>query len=223
MTLRNSLAALVLSLTAPLVSAATVTILEENFDDPNIGTNWKVFQEFGVFESIDGTGIEIQRNAVVTAHSGNQYVELDSDTERGGLDEDFTNSSMSTSFYLQGGMTTVSWWYQPRRNNPAPAGDDNGIEVFFSDLGEFGDFNPVFDLSEANQANNATLGEWVLNSFTTYTDSGQYWLTFAATGRDNEYGGFIDTVKVVQQVPAPDSILLFGAGLLGLSLLRLKR
>jgi hypothetical protein len=220
---RNALA-LTIALTAGAAQAATVVVLEENFDDPQIDRNWEVVQTFGPFESVDGAGIEIQRNAVVTAHSGNQYVELDSDTDRGGIKEEGTNSSMTATLDLIAGLTTVTWWYQPRPNNGSTAGTDNGIDVFFNEvgLGEFGTL--IGEGSQPNQANNATGGQWVYNSFSVYTPGGDYYLTFAADGNENEYGGFIDTVRVTTEVPAPSTLALFGLGLAGLGAIkRLRR
>ena len=74
-----------LALTGMVGAAQAAVVFEDSFETPGNSRNWQVYQNFGVWSTTSGRGIEIQRSGVVvTAHDGNQYVELDSDRRRGG-------------------------------------------------------------------------------------------------------------------------------------------
>ncbi len=115
-----------------MTGAANATLITNgSFEDP-VTSGWKVYDNILGWTTIGGTGIEIQHNGVisgVTAHAGNQYVELDS---HGGDD---TNSTMAQSIDTVLGQTyDISFAY---RNRPNTADASNGIEVYWNGTLEY--------------------------------------------------------------------------------------
>jgi hypothetical protein len=205
-------------LCAPL-SAGAATIFSDDFESPNNSQNWQVYQTFGDWESTSGTGIEIQTNGTVggvSARSGDQYVELDSDTSRGGV-AGTTNSSMTTFLNLVGGTYLVEWYYQPRTNTPG----SNNIGVYL--VGDSA--TTLFDnlLGSVNSTSVLT-PDWVKVSYT-FTVTGLdnlYALTFRAEGTSDSLGGYIDDVSVAA-VPVPAAGFLLLGALGGLAALRRRK
>lgn len=166
------------------------------------GTNWGVYQSIEGWNKFDGPGIEVQRNTVIAAQSGNQYVELDS----------HYNSSMYQEIggLTVGGAYELSFWYHARTNNDY---NDNGINVYW------GDYLPgdvVVSIDGLRQVN--TPG-WIEQTVKLVASAETMFLMFAATGYSNSLGGFVDNVSLTA-VPEPGTLALFGLGLMGLVLAR---
>lgn len=217
MNVRGFLAAVGLSLTA--ISSQASVIFSESFESPINTMDWQVYQTFGSWTSTSGEGIEVQTSGtVVNAHSGNQYVELDSDSSRGGIVANTSNSSMTRTLFLQEGVYLLEWFYLPRTNTP----NDNGIAVYLDGTSETRKTNQLMAVSSTRNA----MSNWVYESMQFYVDGNDHFydLTFAATGIANNLGGFIDDIKVTS-IPEPTSVALMATGLLaaGLSSRRRKR
>lgn len=206
---------------APAVAGAT-TVFSDSFENPVNTQSWQVYKDtFGNWESFTGTGIEIQQNGAVggiTAKTGIQYVELDSDSERGGdtTPGTLTNSSMTTVLNLNGGSYLLEYWYRPRTNNA----NDNRISVYIAGAGE-GLFTTLLGSFDATTS---TLNEWVKISYSFFVDGtkNDYALTFRAEGGSNELGGFVDDVSVAA-VPVPAAGFLLLGALGGLVALRRRK
>lgn len=193
------------------VATANATLLTNgDFDaDVNLtGNQWRVYDSIPGWITTSGPGIEVQRNSVVTAQSGSQYVELDSNPAPG-------NSSMAQSVYLDSGWYDLDFFYRPRTGNTNDNGISYGIDNFF---------NWTVD------ATTLTLSGWQEVSQTFYIASANnYSVYFAALGDygltgGNTLGGFIDSVSLDSSpVPEPTTMLLFGAGLAGLAGVQLRR
>ncbi|GAB3285928.1 PEP-CTERM sorting domain-containing protein [Parahaliea aestuarii] len=179
------------------------------------GPNWGVYQTLpGEWETYSGAGIELQTNAVVTAHSGSNYVELDSHSNGGGS----TNSVMYQTLtdLIIGNFYDLSFWYRPRTNNGS---NDNGIDVLWT--GDTSNF--LSPLSIANQVS-SDYNDWVEYTAILEATNATMYLGFAATGLDNTLGGFIDTVSLTDRpVPTPGSSALLGLGLVGLYFARRRK
>lgn len=200
----KSVALTVMALTFSAVSNANLLVNGDFEDDVGLtGSRWGVYSSINGWQTYSGPGIEIQRNTIVAAQSGNQYVELDSHT---GTD---TNSVMYQTIdsLSVGASYELSFWYHARTNNGAA--NDNGIEVLW------GDSLPgatVLDLE--GYSRNSNLG-WMNFSLDLVATAETMFLSFGATGLDNTLGGFIDNVSLTA-VPEPGTLALFAIGAAGL-------
>lgn len=187
-------------------AASAVTIFSDSFENPVNAQDWQVYQSFDNWNSTAGTGIEVQTSGtVVNAYDGNQYVELDSDPDRGGI-PGATNSSMTrTLLSLSAGSYELEWHYLPRTGTA----NDNIISVFLDSTAVAIGGNMLGQENGTRPPINTW--ETIVYSFVVGT-AGDYNLTFAAGGLSNEYGGFIDSVTL-SAVPVPLSIVLLGSGL----------
>ncbi|GGY53831.1 hypothetical protein [Parvularcula lutaonensis] len=198
---------------ASLGVADAATIFTETFEGTQIGRRWNVYDVFGQFVTVDGAGIEIQRSGVVVpAYEGHQYVELDSDFQVNPNPGEGANSAMAALMNLQAGQQyTVTFAYQPRTNRQ----NDNGIDVSVGTLTDGGQGNRSFDarsLLGTVDGVRSQYGGWQVISMVFTAALGDNALMFAAGGRENELGGFLDDIKV-SETPVPAGAVLFGTGL----------
>lgn len=189
-------------------------LVNGGFDDETIGLTGT---QSAVFDSIPGwtkdsktEGIEVQRNTVVTAYSLNQYVELDSTK----------NSAMFQAVDLFSGEYILEWMYHARTNDN---GNDNGIKFFVYDAGN----TTIYDNAISKKTEDQT-SVWEHVSWTfSIPESATYTLQFAAYGKNNSLGGFIDSVSLTSltpdpepatdPVPEPAAMMLFGLGIVGIA------
>lgn len=221
------LAALVTLLTLTGVARAAV-IFSDSFENPTNTMNWQVYwPTYGQWSSQTGTGVEIQTSGVVIdAFDGDQYVELDSDDQRGGGDASLgKNSSMTRELDLLAGRYQLEWYYQPRTSRS----NDNVIRVYLD-----GASDALFTHQlgfENGIRGSGTDWERIVYDFSVDGLDNRYALTFRADGTANEYGGFIDmvTLRRVEPgtgqdtgVPGPCvlSLVLIGASALAVGSVR---
>lgn len=218
--LRVTLIAGAASLAAAAPASAGV-IFFDSFEQPDT-RSWAVFQsnvgDNGDWSSYSGAGIEIQDESIgiTKAYHGRQYVELDSDSKRGGVPGD-SNSGMAANVGFVAGQTyEISFAYKPRTNRE----DDNGIQLFALNYDgvNVSDSDLLLEVNEKK----STLSDWVVYSVIYTADKGVNALGFHASGRMNTLGGFLDAVQV-SEVPLPAALPLFGFGLAGLAAVRRRK
>lgn len=181
-------------------------IVNGDFEEPQLGAGaWQVFGAINGWTTTSGSGIEIQNNTIVTAQSGNQYVELDS----------YSNSSMTQmiSGLITGQAYDVSFWYHARTSNGS---NDNGINMLW------GDSSPGIEVLSIDNIKASDQLGWVEFSRSLTATAATMYLTFSADGLNNSLGGFVDNVQMSSAVPEPAALGLFVCGLLGLARMRRK-
>lgn len=172
----------------PEPAVEETVVFEDSFEDEPGFRSWTVRQQTSKWYTVYGAGIELQASAVVAAQDGVNYVELDSHSAwRFRNIGRRTNTRMATDLQLEPGQYTLSYWYRSRTRAPL----SNGIHVTFGPKNERLIGQGVDHVNRNYQ--------WVerivpLN----VTSAGEYRLTFAATGRADSYGGFIDNVRVTK-------------------------
>jgi hypothetical protein len=214
----KGIGAVVLTLSMTTAASAT-TIFSDDFENPQNALDWQVYENFGNWATTSGSGIEVQTTGAVggvSARSGDQYVELDSDNERGGLQGQPKNSSMTTKLNLAGGSYQLDWYYQPRTNTPG----DNTISVYLAGASEGLFDNMLISVSSIS----SVVGDWMKVTSYFFVDGtdNMYALTFRAEGTSNELGGFVDDVSV-SAVPVPAAGFLLIGALGGLVALRRRK
>lgn len=198
-------------LLAGVASLANANLIVNGSFEDNVGlsgTGWGVFNGAQVngWTPLSGAGIEIQRNTIVAAQDGNQYVELDSHNNSS-MFQQLTGLAVGESYLL-------SFWYHARTNN---GNNDNGIDVLW------GTSTPgALQLAIANETVQSTNNMWVQKNLSLFATQSTMYLTFAATGWNNSLGGFIDNVSLTKAASVPESsgLVLFGLGLMGLIAVR---
>lgn len=142
-----------------------------------------------------GTGFEVRNNDNGTAHSGNNFIELDTNGNTT-IQQTFSSLSAGQSYDL-------SFWYAPRIGKSAQT---NGISVFWN--------GQLLQNIALNGGNTTTWSEY---QFQVPALSGNNSLRFAATGLSDSYGGALDDVSLVASpLPEPPAacLALLGAGAL---------
>ena len=190
---------------AGVASIANANLITNGDFESNVGLSngaWGVYGSIDGWNTLSGPGIEIQKNTIVTAQSGSQYVELDS----------YSNSSMYQAItgLTIGQSYDLDFWYHTRTNN---GGNDNGINVYWGASAP-GDLQ----LAISDLVSSQTY-EWVEYSTNLVASAETMFLTFSAVGLNNSLGGFIDSVTL-NEVPEPSNIVLLTIGLLGLMISR---
>ncbi len=202
-------------------SAAQATLLKNgDFEVNPLAPNrsWSVFDAIDGWVTTSGSGIEVQRNTIVRAHSGNYYIELDSHAKRdSGL---ASNSAMTQSVTTVAGQRyELSFFYLPRTNKGS---NDNGLGVFWDSFdNNFAAFDPSHQVFSIENMKRRDLSQWTQYTVELTATSDTMALSFAGQGRSNTLGAFIDDVSLTP-VSAPGSLALLGIGLAGLGWMRKK-
>lgn len=194
---------------SPGVTGKTTNQLTQDveFEDmPLGGPSWGIWDTLPGWRSGPNHGIEVQTNrtlSTIDAHSGDYYVELDSNG----------SGSMIQDLFLAAGKYTLSFFYSPR----VAQMDTNDITYSVGGL---------FSGLVGSATEGAEVGSWleVTQEFMV-TTAGNYELGFFADANGDTYGGLLDDVSVemVAPVPVPAGAVLGLTALASLLMLRRRK
>lgn len=172
------------------------------------GASWDVFTSIPGWTTTAGAGIEVQTNRTIgsiNARSGLHYIELDSHPKPN------SNSTMAQTLNLASGVYQLDFYYSPRTGDVG----SNGIE--YSVFNAASASLLAGSVTGPNATAGTAVGLWTLVStlFTVGGGDSPVTLSFAATGKADTLGGFLDDIKVtrVAAVPLPAAAPLLVAGL----------
>ena len=139
--------------------------------------------------------IEIQNHVAGSPYEGNQFVELDTDS----------NSSMYQDFTSVAGTTyKIHFQYSPR---PGVSALSNGIQFFWDNS-----LLAMLAVSGVGLSDTA----WTGYDLTAVATGSTSRVTFSAFGPSDSLGGYLDNVSVTA-VPEPGTLQIFGLGLVALA------
>jgi hypothetical protein len=196
MMLRKCILPVLAALLMPASPAQAVVVLFSDFE--SVTSSDLDRRRYATLASADGWtgaagGIEVQtRNVAGRAFSGRNLVELDT----------AANSAMSVD--LGRGRYIVSYWYSPR---PGVAADSNRIDVTAGGL-----------FLDSITADGGRDTQWQQRTLEFITPGGP--LTFAAAGRSDSLGGYLDDISITMAaVPelATWAMLIIGFGMVGVA------
>jgi hypothetical protein len=159
------------------------------------GRGWDVVPSVEGWTATAGAGIEIQRSVAGAPFSSPNHIELDS----------HRNSSMSRA--IEAGTYSLSFFYSPR---PHVSARSNPIDVLLNG-------SSIFSVTATGGG--ATSWSQMFVSFT--ANKGDI-LSFAATGKNDSLGGYIDDISLSGAVPEPTSwaMMIAGFGAVGAAMRR---
>jgi hypothetical protein len=158
--------------------------------------------------------VEVQQGTVIAPYDGLRYVELDTHGRN-------SNASISQSFLTVVGQEyRFRFAYAPR---PEVSAASNAIAVSWGDTSA-----PASVLLDGLSPSNLGVDQarWRLFEFAFVAASESSFVRFAAAGRADTLGGFIDGVSVTAfnlepngtpEVPVPAAVWLFASALVGVS------
>lgn len=156
----------------------------------------------GSGNGFQGSGFEVRNDVDGSAYEGQNFIELDTNG----------NTSIAQSFanLVAGASYQLSFAYAPRQD---VASGSNGIQVMWNGQ----------QLGSTLTAQGGNVQGWTLYSFDVSALAGSNQLSFRAVGRSDGFGGSLDAVSLVSQVPEPTSYALMLAGLFAVAALKRRR
>lgn len=189
----------VVAMTALCAASAQAGIINGSFED-----DFQAAGTWGTYANLTGWiggggGIELRNNVEGTAHSGSNYIELDTSH----------NSLASQLVTTEGAWYNLSFAYSPRMNVGAGS---NGIDVYWNG-----------SLVNSYTGNGTSTGnDWTVYTVSVLGWSPVSWLQFVATGTSDSLGGSLDSISITR-VPEPGTLALLGLGILGIGLAARRR
>lgn len=196
---RSALTAIIIGFgSLPAMATTSNLVVNGSFEDLS-GTGlgspaWNVYKSIPGWTTLSGAGIELQSgNVAGKAFDGKVLVELDSHNAN-------SNSAMTQALKLKRGLYELSFAYMGRvAGNPD---DTNRIDYAVLGTALKGTVSKSFGAWEIVTALFRTKGDGVT-------------LLFAAGGKQDSLGGYLDHVAITPAaVPLPGALALFGSALI---------
>lgn len=177
---------------------ASINLFENSgFENPALSGGWNIYADgtSGLAWDVqwqagsgDNTPAKAELQQIYTAHSGEQYLELDSDFDGpgGGISNEAASTRISqTITTVPGQEYEISYYYSAR---PGYGMADNKVGLYIDGF--------PWDLSVTTNGIGDSDTTWFqkTNSFT--ADSTSHTITFADLGTANSFGMFLDDVRV---------------------------
>ncbi len=198
MKIKSVLALTLFALSTQVNAAGMNLVVNGSFENPDVPAG-----SYNIYDTIQGwttagAGVEIRDNVVGTAYEGDQFAELDSNSNSS-IFQNIANTVSGQSYLL-------SFAFSPRIGQSSLT---NGISAFWNGV-----------LVDSVTANGGSSNNWTMFQYLV-TGTGTDTLQFSAVGESDSLGGNLDSVSV-SAVPLPAAAFLFAPALLGFMGLRRK-